>query len=132
MSEIRLELAGIPAGPSKKNSKRIVGRGRSRRLLPSVAAVEFERRVRDAAQAQRQSPAPAVPTASVGVLMTHHALSGTIDICVRELDPEPTRGRNGRSMDLHGIFETVADALQGSAYADDRQVSHVELVRILD
>lgn len=48
-----------------------------------------------------------------------------VHVEVSNVGERPRRGRTGRRRDVHNIGALVLDALQGTLYADDRQVAEV-------
>lgn len=55
-----------------------------------------------------------------------------LELEVRSLGPRPKAKRTGRARDAVGMLETIADALEGVAYRNDRQVARVVLERRVD
>ena len=56
-------------------------------------------------------------------------VEGGLALEVRSIGPKPKAPRTGRSRDLVGMLETIADALQRVAYRDDAQIARVVLER---
>lgn len=56
-------------------------------------------------------------------------VEGGLTLEVRSIGPKPKAPRTGRSRDLVGMLETIADALQRVAYRDDAQIARVVLER---
>ena len=114
---------------SKKNGRRF-GRSRGRiKLLPSDKARTDEQTLRmlalHAASAQGWR---LVEDDDVEVRLVYRYADEEVDVEVRRIRPRPD-GRSGRARDLHGMFEALADALQGVAYRNDNQVARVEMAR---
>lgn len=58
----------------------------------------------------------------VGVEIVVDELAGETHVTVHDLGPQPEKGRRFTKRDVHGVVESVMDALQGTAFDDDRQV----------
>jgi hypothetical protein len=124
--DIWFTLAHKPA--SKKNSRRWIKRGGRRFLVPSAAAVSAEQSIREAARsALDQYSATTFGDDPVRLDYCHDdRLGGMVHVLVSREDGEPANCR----ADLHGMLETIADALQGVCYANDRQIVAGSFIRI--
>ncbi len=113
---------------SKKNRRRPIGNGRT---VASREASSDERALRTLALLEMHGQGfQRVESDDVEIVMRHFVEEDEIEIQVRALRPKP-KGRSGRRRDLHGMIETVADALQGVAYANDNQVGSVRMERVM-
>ena len=120
---------------SKKNGKRWLKRGRKTFLVPSAKAVASERDLASAARlAISRSGAAAMPfdqEDTIRLDVIHDIDTDMVHVRVSKIGllPERTpsgRPKNGKKLgtkrDTHGMIETIADALQGVVYPNDRQV----------
>lgn len=55
--------------------------------------------------------------------------SDTVGVRVTKIGEMPAKGKRGTKRDLHGMLETLADAMQGVLYEDDRNVDEVSCAR---
>lgn len=108
---------------SKKNRKRWIKRGRKRYLVPSLDAVGAEKEIALHAQIAlaRAGGMPWGPNDALAIDLEHDLETDLVHVRVRKVGTIPKRQR-GTRRDCHGMIETVADALQGVLYPDDRQV----------
>lgn len=125
MTEARELVIVVPLIPrSAKNSRRIVHvRGRVRSFVSREAQSDehaIRAAVRDAVG--RESWAG---SNYVSVAITIDESTGATRIVIRDLGPQPKRGKRDTRRDVHGTIETVMDALTGCAYVDDRQARAV-------
>lgn len=97
-----IELDGIPV-ISKKNRLRF---GRGRTYKPQDV-VQFENSLRDAALRACSEP-----------------LSGDLSVTIEVTVPNRVR------RDLQNFSDTVCDALNGAAYADDSQITELKMRKI--
>lgn len=88
---------------SKKNSKRIFARGRFKKVLPSEAYEAWEREARLYVRAKNPGLCADGPLLCPVNVEAHFFYRG----------PRP---------DLQGCMESVADAMEGILWADDRQI----------
>lgn len=120
---------------SKKNGKRWLKRGRKTFLVPSVKAVESERDLASAARlAIARGGAATMPfdeDDAIRLDVIHDIDTDIVHVRASKIGllPERTpsgKPKNGKKLgtkrDAHGMVETIADALQGVVYPDDRQV----------
>lgn len=114
---------------SSKNRRRLFKRGRRVVSLPSAQAVADVGMLRAAAVAVTNGRMPF--DADDALMLTyHHELDlDEVVVTVAKLGLLPARGPKGTKRDVHGMLETIADALQGALYPDDRQIDVVMAVR---
>ncbi|MGE0206130.1 MAG: RusA family crossover junction endodeoxyribonuclease [Hyphomicrobiaceae bacterium] len=117
---ISLIVPGIP--PSKKNSQQIRRHGRRRIVTSSTAARDFEMRL---AQLARNVISEGLADRYVAVQITIDEDADLTAIDIYDRGPKPTRGRTHTKRDIHNCADVVMDALQGSAFNDDRQARAV-------
>lgn len=131
MSAIRFQ-SNRPA--SKKNRRRWLRRGTRTYLVPSTEAVADEASIHAIARraaAAAKHPIPAYPDEEMELRVVYHARSDTIDVTCTPIGPKP-KGFSGRARDLHGMLETLADALQKAIMANDNQIGRIVMERDLD
>ena len=87
---------------SKKNSKRIFGRGRFKKVLPSDAYMEWEEEARRAIVLQLPAWYLAPTTKNVSIKATIYY--------------------KGQRPDLSGCFESIGDCLESVVYVNDKQI----------
>lgn len=111
---------------SKKNGKRWLKRGRKMTLVPSVKAVRSERDLAIAARLAIARIGDAVMPFdhedAIRLDVIHDIGTDMVHVRVSKIGELPAKGKRGTKRDSHGMIETIADALQGVAYPDDRQV----------
>lgn len=109
---------------SSKNRRRIVrAGGRVRSLLSREAAadaVEIALRAQQALAAAGREPWG--PDAALSLEVEHDVATDRVRVTVRQVGTLPARGRRGTRQDSFAAIETIADALQGVLFVDDRQV----------
>lgn len=116
---------------SSKNRRRIFARGRRVVSLPSAQAVSDVEMVRQAALG-----ATAVcgtrfgPDDALCLDYWHDVAADTVRVRVTKVGTLPQKGRRGTKRDLHGMVETIADALQGVLFPNDNQVDEVAMRRV--
>ena len=54
--------------------------------------------------------------------LIHDVATDRVTVRVTKIGRLPAKGKKGTKRDVHGMIETVADALQGVLYPDDRAV----------
>lgn len=60
----------------------------------------------------------------VALELTHNVRDETVTVVVRSLGkPGKVDKRTGRNRDVHNLLDTLADALEGALYANDKQVA---------
>lgn len=127
-----VQLNGLPAPASKKNRREWIKRGRKKFLVPSKEAQSDESLIHRIAVAKAGALAgPTFPDQDVELRIVYHARTGTVDVDCEPIRPRP-KGFSGRRRDLHGMIETIADALQNAVYTNDNQVARVVIERLLD
>jgi len=94
---------------SKKNSKRIFGKGRYKIVLPSKAYVQWEKDARLYAKMQARLVEP---------------LKGRVSVCMIAY-------YKGQRPDLSGALESVGDALEGVIWEDDHQIESWDGSRLI-
>jgi Holliday junction resolvase RusA-like endonuclease len=86
---------------SKKNSKRIVGRGQRKFILPSTAYLKWEKEARKAVTMQLRFGFVPLTIPIVAKVMAYY---------------------KGQQPDLSGVLESVGDCLEGLVWENDRQI----------
>ena len=109
---------------SSKNRRRLFKRGKRVISLPSTQAVH------DAA-----SIAAAAALACGGIVFhdddalhldyEHDIDTDAVVVTVTKIGEIPPKGKRGTKRDVHGMAETIADALQGVIYNDDRCIDQL-------
>jgi len=107
---------------SKKNGRRPWKRGNRVFFIPSAKAVEDERTVADVARSVVGDVMPFGPDDALRIDYQHDIETDRVTVRVEKVGTLPTKGRRGTRRDVFGMLETIADALQGVLYPDDRQV----------
>ncbi|MBL8739163.1 MAG: RusA family crossover junction endodeoxyribonuclease [Planctomycetes bacterium] len=106
---------------SKKNRRKWIKRGGKRFLVPSSEAtsdaIEVAMRARVAANGVAFHELDALQLSYEHVLATDE-----VRVTVKKVGELPVRGRRGTKRDVHGMLETIADALQGVLYPNDSAV----------
>lgn len=97
---------------SKKNSKRIFGRGRFKKVLPSEAYCEWEERARNSMELQ---------------LPREFKLFSSDDL----LHVAVFAYYKGIKPDLSGVLESVGDCLEGIIYSNDKLISSWDGSRLI-
>lgn len=92
----------------KKNSKRIFARGRFKTVLPSEAYLKWEKDARAHAMIQKTCKTPIKLPVAVKAAIYY----------------------KGPMMDIHGAFESIADAFQGILWENDSQIKSWDGSRI--
>lgn len=115
---------------SSKNRRRLFARGRRVVSLPSAQAVDDVGMLRTAAFAVTGGRMPFDGDDALSLTYAHELDVDELVVTVRKIGLLPARGPRGTKRDLHGMMETIADALQGALYPDDRQIDVVMAVRV--
>lgn len=106
---------------SKKNGRKWKKLGHRVRLVPSdtahADAAEVAMRARVAANGVEFHPDD-----SLALTYTHDVHSDALRIRVEKVGELPTKGKRGTKRDVHGMLETIADALQGTLYPNDSAI----------
>lgn len=106
---------------SLKNRKRIFGSGARKIILPSKQAVADTaeiKRVAEAASGGRMFH----PDDSLRIEYEHDLRTDEVLVRVTKVGELPTKGKRGTKRDVHGMLETIADALQGVLYPNDSAI----------
>lgn len=109
---------------SSKNRKRIFGRGKRKIVLLSKEATRDIADVRTLALAAARGIEFDADDA-LSLTYTHDVHADTLRVRVEkvgELPPSGGRVRRGTKRDVHGMMETIADALQGVLYPNDSAI----------
>lgn len=121
----------VPRPPaSSKNRRRLFARGRRPVSLPSEQAVQDIGMLRTAAFAVTGGRMPFDGDDALSLTYAHELDLDEVVVTVRKIGLLPARGPRGTKRDLHGMVETIADALQGTLYPDDRQIDSVSAARV--
>lgn len=115
--QVRFELPRPVA--SSKNRRVPIGRGRT---IPSDQARADVAMIRAAAAEAAGRLLPFGPDDALELLLEHDIAADRLTVTVRRIGTLPRRGRRGTRRDAHGMLETLADALQGVLFPDDRQI----------
>ena len=106
---------------SKKNRRVWIKRGRKKFLVPSADATadatEIAMRARVAANGIEFHELDALSLSYEHVLATDE-----VRVRIEKVGELPRNGRRGTKRDVHGMLETIADALQGVVYPNDSAV----------
>lgn len=128
-----------PPPDSKKNSREILRFGATCprchqkpyvKQRPSRIALAQEERLREYLTHELWGDVPRFADHDVGVVIAHHARSDLLEVSVEDLGPRP-KGFTGRKRDLANLLEVLLDAMQGPLYANDNQVTEIEMRRTL-
>lgn len=68
------------------------------------------------------SPMPFDKHDAVRIDYQHDTSTDMVHVRVSKIGELPKKGKRGTKRDSHGMVETIADAMQGVVYPDDRQV----------
>jgi hypothetical protein len=138
----------IPTPPAAKNSRNVFRTGPTcpvckKRSGQIVSAMNDDAekavktiRMESIAALKRQAPhafeakAPLLPDEDVRLELVHHVASETCSVLVRRVAAKP-KGVTGRRRDVVNLPEIVCDALQRVAFADDRQITQLQVWRDL-
>lgn len=113
---------------SSKNRRRLFARGKRVLSLPSARAMDDAAMIRLVATAAARGIEFDVDDA-LSLRLEHDIDADTVRVTVTKVGELPATGRRGTKRDVHGMIETVADALQGVLYPDDRQVDEAGAAR---
>jgi len=113
---------------SSKNSRRIFARG------PRVVSLPSKKAVSDASMIATMAKVAARgmrfhPDDALALDYTHDVKTDMVRVTVWKIGEIPTKGKRGTKRDVHGMCETIADALQGVLYDDDRAFDEVTIRR---
>lgn len=106
---------------SSKNRRRIFARGQRVVSLPSKQAEEDFALIRDAARSKANGLMFNEDDA-LSVEYWHDLAGGCLRIRVTKVGTLPSKGPRGTKRDVHGMLETIADALQGVLYPNDSAI----------
>lgn len=132
MTETLIKFTVAPVA-SKKNGRRWLQRGGRQFLVPSTRAVSDEASIRAMArEAMKRAGLGCLPSdATIGIEIEHDVEADLVHVRVARIGSlPPGRERKGTKRDVHGMVETIADALSGVVYPDDRQVDRVTVERV--
>ena len=130
----------VPAPSSSKNSRQLFVNAKGKPgSLPSKRAKASKRQIQAAALTAINELEGELARGSlfgaeddIQVDMLFDAETQEAHIVVSRSGPKPTKGNTGRGRDLDNMLSTVLDALQGIAYADDKQVSDLTVERVYE
>lgn len=116
----------VPGSPVGKERARVVHReGQKPRAFTPRKTEHYEARVKACAwEAMQQSGVRALPTGPLFVRVLVRPEG--VEVTVSEADP----GFESGTPDLDNVFKTVADAMNGVVYQDDRQVAQIQAGRL--
>lgn len=107
---------------SSKNRKRIFARpGKRAIVLPSKQARDDIAEIRALAAAAARGMQFG-PDDALRIDYVHDIGDDSLTVTVTKIGTLPTKGKRGTKRDVHGMLETVADAMQGVLYANDSAV----------
>ncbi len=106
---------------SSKNRRRVFARGKRVISLPSSQAVADAGLIATLARAAAGGVAFG-PDDALRLTYEHDIESDEVLVRIEKVGSIPTKGKRGTKRDVHGMLETVADALQGVLYANDSAV----------
>lgn len=69
------------------------------------------------------------PDDALSLSYVHDIETDRLTVRVEKIGTLPTKGRRGTKRDVHGMLETIADALQGVLYPNDNQVESGSFAR---
>lgn len=108
---------------SSKNRRQLFSRGRGRRVVSKPS---------EKAQSDMREVAVRARIAANGVEFhaddalrleyEHDVDTDELLVTVTKIGELPTKGKRGTRCDVHGMMETIADALQGVLYPDDSAI----------
>ena len=101
---MRLELYLPGSIRSKKNSKRIYARGKMKKVLPSLAYMEWEKEARISVNQQL-----------LGSVYEIRLLTGPVYVNAQIY-------YKGQQPDLSGCLESIGDCLEGIIWENDKQI----------
>jgi hypothetical protein len=97
----------------KKNSRRIYGFGKFKKVLPSKAYMEWE------SQARARFVMEHYPS---GKSSHEYSFDGDFPLITTSCHVQAMFYYRGPEFDLHGAMESIADAMQGLAWEDDKLI----------
>lgn len=115
---------------SSKNRRQLFARGRRVVSLPSKQALADFAMLRAAADAVTGGQMPFDAADALSLSYAHELDVDELVVTVRKIGLLPAHGKKGTKRDVHGMMETIADALQGTLYPDDRQIDHGSAARV--
>lgn len=115
----KVVIYNVPIVPSKKNRGQGTRNGGKRKPLDVAVA---EKCIRALVIEATHKDRPLWLTEDCELSYVESVNGKSMTVTVRPIGPQP-KGRSGRWHDLHGTLETIADALQGVTYEDDRQIA---------
>lgn len=110
---------------SSKNRRRTFFNKRAGRIvsLPSEQAVLDIKLVQQLAREAMAGMEDGFPEdALLSLDLFHFVEDDTLTVRVTQVGRRPAKGKSGTRRDCHGMIETIADALQGVVYVDDRNI----------
>lgn len=121
---------------SSKNRRRIYGRGKFKKSLPSVeceASIKALRAAardvlmdREGADFMDYVSTPFDSQDQLEITYIHNLDDDSVFVSVEKIGEVPSSGKKGTRNDIHGKIETIADALEGVIYPDDRYVERIQ------
>ncbi len=112
---------------SSKNRRRLFARGKRVMSIPSAQAVDDAAMIRTMATMYHDIEFDADDALSLTI--EHRLASDSVRVVVEKIGELPARNR-GTKRDAHGMIETIADALQGVLYPDDRNIDATTVRRV--
>lgn len=100
--------------------------------LPSQQAVADTALIRHLATQATGGVMPFDALDALRLEYDHEIAADELVVRVTKVGLLPTRGRKGTQRDLHGMLETIADALEGVVYPNDRQLDAAACWRLRD
>ena len=113
---------------SSKNRRRLFARGRRVISLPSEQATSDAAAIRTAALRASEG-VRFHPDDILALDYEHNVATDRVRVMVRKVGEMPSKGKRGTRRDVHGMCETLADAMQGVLYDDDRAFDVVTIRR---
>lgn len=110
---------------SSKNRRRLFARGKRVMSIPSAQAVTDVAMIR----AARPDVLSFDADDALSLTIEHHLANDSVRVVVEKIGELPARNR-GTKRDAHGMVETIADALQGVLYPDDRNIDATTVRRV--
>lgn len=117
---------------SSKNRRRLFARGtrltKKGKFVPRIVSLLSEDAEDDTALIRRLAGKsagdvmPFGPDDALRIDYSHCVETDRVTVRVEKVGTLPARGKRGTRRDVFGMLETIADALQGVLYPDDRQV----------
>lgn len=106
---------------SSKNRRRLFARGKRVISLPSERAEGDTSLIRLLALGV-SGGVKFGPDDALELAYTHDIESDRLTVRVTKIGTLPTKGKRGTRRDVHGMLETIADALQGVLYPNDSAI----------